>query len=620
MLDSFVSKLQIVLQLRTDGVNDEKPILEQGADELGIDSLVSVEIRSWFLKELNVDMPVLKILGGASVEEMLEYTLEKLPKALTPNLTPSLKSGTPSAAGVKVPQASDPTTQNASPRSLSTSEPSNAGSSSERKGILDTSSSTMSVSDGKEVEFFEPRSPLERTEKISFGQSRFWFLKLYLEDQTTFNITCSIILTGNLRLHDFENAVKTVGQSHEALRTCFFTDESQQPRQGILKTSVLHLERKDVVNEEDVAYEFAQMNQYVFDLKRGETMRIVLLSQSTTSHSILIGYHHIVMDGVSLQILISDLERAYNRQPLSHEICQYPKFSSRQREQFESGSMQDDILFWRKKFLDFPPPLSLLPFGQASARRPLTEYDSTRVDFRISSSLAARIKDSCRKHKVTPFHFYLACFQTMLFRFLGDDDLCIGMADANRGDSDVLGSIGLFLNLLPLRFRSKPTQYFSDALKEARSEVYGALGHSRLPFDTLLHELNVPRSEAHSPLFQTFIDYRHGVQDQRPFGNCHVQGQKYEVGRSAYDISLDIIDNIEGNALLLFMVQKSLYDFRDAELLMKSYVNLLEAFSTSPTSRLDQPSLYNKADVDEAMKIGKGLFSTLTNARDGTSR
>ena len=107
MLDSFVSKLQIVLQLRTDGVNDEKPILEQGADELGIDSLVSVEIRSWFLKELNVDMPVLKILGGASVEEMLEYTLEKLPKALTPNLTPSLKSGTPSAAGVKVPQASD---------------------------------------------------------------------------------------------------------------------------------------------------------------------------------------------------------------------------------------------------------------------------------------------------------------------------------------------------------------------------------------------------------------------------------------------------------------------------------------------------------------------------------
>ena len=615
MLDSFVSKLQVVLQLRTDGVNDQTSILEQGADDLGIDSLVAVEVRSWFLKELHVDMPVLKILGGASVGDLLTYTLEKLPEELAPNLTYGMKASTTLVPGIGESHFSSPIAQDASPRSLSTSVSSRADLSIGNREASATSSS--SVSDKNDSDLSVPEPVLQRIAKMSFGQSRFWFLKFYLTDQTTFNITCSVSLKGNLRLNDFEDAVKTVGQTHEALRTCFFTDESQQPRQGILETSALHLEKKPIANEDEVAFEFAKVNRHIYDLERGETIKIILLSESTISHFIIIGYHHIVMDGVSLQILISDLERAYNRRPLSHDVCQYPKFSSRQREEFESGGMKDEFLFWREEFPDFPPSLSLLPFAKANSRRPVTQYDFNRVDFRISLSLAARIKKVCRKSKTTPFHFYLACFKTLLFRFLGNDDLCVGMADANRGDGDVLGSIGLFLNLLPLRLRSRPTQTFTEALKEARTKVYAALGHSKLPFDALLQDLNVPRSDTHSPLFQAFIDYRPGVQDKRPFGNCHMEGQEYEVGRSAYDISLDIIDNVEGNALLLFMVQKDLYEVSDAEILMKSYINLLEAFAANPASRLDQPSLYNAADIDEALKLGKGPSSVFSMLRVG---
>lgn len=46
--------------------------------DLGMDSLVAVEIRAWFLQELAVDLPVLKILGGASVAELVDYSMQKL--------------------------------------------------------------------------------------------------------------------------------------------------------------------------------------------------------------------------------------------------------------------------------------------------------------------------------------------------------------------------------------------------------------------------------------------------------------------------------------------------------------------------------------------------------------
>ena len=50
--------------------------------ELSIDSLVAVEVRSWLLKEFRVEIPVLTIVGGASLTELCQKALEKMPEEL----------------------------------------------------------------------------------------------------------------------------------------------------------------------------------------------------------------------------------------------------------------------------------------------------------------------------------------------------------------------------------------------------------------------------------------------------------------------------------------------------------------------------------------------------------
>lgn len=62
----FSAQLELMLQLPPDSINKDIPIIE-----LGVDSLVAVEIRTWFLKEVEKDMPVLKVLGGASMAECM---------------------------------------------------------------------------------------------------------------------------------------------------------------------------------------------------------------------------------------------------------------------------------------------------------------------------------------------------------------------------------------------------------------------------------------------------------------------------------------------------------------------------------------------------------------------
>lgn len=84
LLDRFISGKCTMLHVDED---ESRVTPETGFTELCIDSLVAVEIRSWFQSELHFDMPVLKILSGASIEKMVEDAFERL----SPELTPEFK-------------------------------------------------------------------------------------------------------------------------------------------------------------------------------------------------------------------------------------------------------------------------------------------------------------------------------------------------------------------------------------------------------------------------------------------------------------------------------------------------------------------------------------------------
>jgi hybrid polyketide synthase / nonribosomal peptide synthetase ACE1 len=64
LMNAFCSKMESVLQLPSNGVDKTASLIT-----LGVDSLVAIEVRSWFLKEVHVDMPVLKVLSDVSATD-----------------------------------------------------------------------------------------------------------------------------------------------------------------------------------------------------------------------------------------------------------------------------------------------------------------------------------------------------------------------------------------------------------------------------------------------------------------------------------------------------------------------------------------------------------------------
>ena len=69
----FIKALSNMLQIDAEKIDEKTPLVA-----MGIDSLVAVQIRSWFLKELGIDFPVLKILNDASPADLCKDALASL--------------------------------------------------------------------------------------------------------------------------------------------------------------------------------------------------------------------------------------------------------------------------------------------------------------------------------------------------------------------------------------------------------------------------------------------------------------------------------------------------------------------------------------------------------------
>ncbi|OIW26267.1 putative equisetin synthetase [Coniochaeta ligniaria NRRL 30616] len=594
--ESLVVRLKRIMMIdATQEVSEKAPLVEQG-----IDSLMAVEIRTWFLKELEVDVPVLKILSGGSVLDLVTFGCEHLPKHIV-ELGVSEGSADDAKAGAA---AAAPISIAARPGSTAASTPSVNGPPVEKANGFESTSET-------------PARELQS--RMSFGQERFWFLNSYLEDPKTFNMATMFKLAGRLDIERLEKAVQTVVQRHEALRTRFLwsqgTDGDTVAMQGVWvpnhdsETPPVALVSKQIKSEAEATEELERLYQHHWDLDSWEAVKIVVLSLSEEVHYLLCGAHHISLDGFSFSLLFVELEGAYSGRALNpiDATCQPRAFAAEQRSRHGQGAMNKALEYYRGIISTNAKPLDLLPFAKCRTRPVLDCYGSFEARATLEPALVSQLKQMARKSHSTSFHLYLTALQGLLFRLLPDmDELYIGIADANRMDQKYMFSLGLFLNLLPIRF-GRDSVKISEAFKGTRDKVYGALQHSDIPFDVLLNELQVPRSNRHSPIFQVFVDYRQVHQDRALWGGCGLKDEKWCNARTGYDIALEITENPSGESLLLMRLQDGMYSQEGTSLLLNSFVNVLQVIATAAADMtVEQLPQWHPKDIERALQVGRG--------------
>jgi amino acid adenylation domain-containing protein/thioester reductase-like protein len=604
---NFLSKLGLMVQEDPELINVNTPLTS-----LGIDSLIAVEIRTWFLKEMKMDFPIFKILGQATVAILCAETIAVRMVDCAPSIDVQVANELSNPPAPASENNSDFSGLSVESRSVSGGE-----STSTSLSVAETSpkSPLSESSDFLSSSFVEglPKLGFAYTSELSSGQKTLWLLRSYLKNKSTHNIVVQYTLRGDLNRPKLENSIIKVIQRHDILRTSFYTDQlTKKPLQGVVSQSSFAMRHLELPNDSDVDSEFNSIRDTVFNLENAHAFDVCLISRSSNVHDIIFAAHHIIMDGVSWNVLMYDIHQAYTRGSLPPLSAQYSEFVEDEASMLTSGALDTQLAYWISEFTVLPEPLALLPVSKVGSRQVLESYDTGTVTLNLNDDIVLRVRQASKRLNSTPFHFYLAALQVLLSRLASQEDVCIGMVDANRSNSDFNESIGYFINTLPLRFSINENDSFDKILGNTRKKVYAAMENSQVPIDVLLEKLKVPRSPTHSPLFQVLVNYRLGALEQKVLGDCAMTDAKSSVSMTPYDLTLLILETSDGGCLLQFDTQNYLYSAEDSSHLLQIYSRILDNFSRDSCLSAKQCNFYNEAAANpKRLDVGRGPSQAL---------
>jgi amino acid adenylation domain-containing protein/non-ribosomal peptide synthase protein (TIGR01720 family) len=258
-------------------------------------------------------------------------------------------------------------------------------------------------------------------------------------------------------------------------------------------------------SDERLRAHLSDLPQRPFDLARGPLLRVQTFARSANEHIVLVTVHHIVADFWSLVVLIDELRRVYLASPtaaLAPLRFQYTDYVRWQTELLASPAGERLWGYWHGQLAE-PLPVMNLPTDRP--RPPLQSYRGAAHSFGIKADLTSQLKALAMNSGATLFMTLLAAFQVLLHRYTGQVDLLVGSPTAGRSRAGLADLVGYFVNPVVLRAELAGDPRFSAFVKRVRQMVLAALAHQDYPFAVLVDRLKPERDPSYSPLFQVLF-------------------------------------------------------------------------------------------------------------------
>ncbi|SUD40757.1 amino acid adenylation domain-containing protein [Ectopseudomonas mendocina] len=432
---------------------------------------------------------------------------------------------------------------------------------------------------------------------LSYSQQRLWFLEHLQPGNSAYHLPGALQLTGPLDEASLLGAFEDLAQRHPSLRTCFFADADGNPRQRVEAAPPLTLQALQGDDFAALAREFAQRP---FDLEQAPLWRMGLWRQDGQSHAVLICLHHIIADGWSIQVLLTELAQFYRARvqgepaALVELALSYADVALWQRACLDAGESDRQLAYWREQLGDEHPLLEL----PCDHPRPAQQsFRGARLAFAIAPALAARVRELARQQVCTPFTVLLAAYKVLLQRLSGQRDLRVGVPIAGRTQSETQGLIGFFVNTQVLRSELSGAQSFNELLAQVLRTAQGAQAHQALPFEHLVEALAPERSLSHNPLFQVLYNHQ-----QRPdealqlTADLRAELMPLDSGSAQFDLALHTWegpgDVLAGN----WNYALDLFEPASIERLHQRFIGLLKQLLAQPQLAIGEHRLDDEID------------------------
>jgi amino acid adenylation domain-containing protein len=339
-----------------------------------------------------------------------------------------------------------------------------------------------------------------------------------------------------------------------------------------------------------------------FDLAEGPLLRASLLRLRDEEHILVLTTHHIVADAWSMGILSRELWTVYdaysNEKPaaLPDLPIQYGDFAVWQKQWLQDEVLESQVFYWKEQ-LD---GISMLNLPTDGPRPALQSFRGARQSITLPGSLTAAVNELSTRAGVTPFMALLAAFQTLLYRYTGQEDVVVGSPIANRNRTEVEGLIGFFVNTLVLRTDLSGNPTFKELLLKVRDVCLGAYAHQDLPFEKLVQELQPERDLSRNPLFQVMFVLQNAPRPLHQWSGISFDPIEIKSGTSQVDLALFLRER-DGKFIGFFEYATDLFDLSTIERMVNHLQTLLEGVVADPNQPISTLPLLTKAERNQLL-------------------
>ncbi|MEU8515788.1 amino acid adenylation domain-containing protein [Kitasatospora sp. NPDC048722] len=431
---------------------------------------------------------------------------------------------------------------------------------------------------------------------LSSSQEIVWLHEQMLPGSRAYNFTAVLDLWGTVDQDALRAGLAAVVAHHPGLRLELVARPEGVPGQRVAEDCEPRLRTSDFSAEADPEAAFrtllAAEAAEPLDTTRAPLLRWHLVRVGDDHHRLIHVEHHLIHDGHSFAILLRDLFTVYRAHVLDepYELAQAPSYEQHART--ATGPSDDALAFWLRELADAPREVTLPGLARPGAVR---RHRGGQLRQAVGADLAERLRERSKSDGHTPFSTLLTLFTELLRRHSGHDEIVVGTAVGNR-PVGFEGTLGMFVNTVPLRLRLDAETSGTDAIDEVTDVLLRALPYQDLPVQELTRRLGLHTTGADNPLFNVmFSAHDASLPDVRVPGLEVLLHEGFNTGTTRFDLDLvlmpddrRVVGEKHGAAgmTLVWDYDADLFDESDAVLLSERLLELLRAYLDRPEEPL----------------------------------
>lgn len=314
------------------------------------------------------------------------------------------------------------------------------------------------------------------------------------QGEVYYNLPYLYVLDGSLEGERLCRAIETAVKAHPTLFTRIELNESGDPLQVINPEETFSLA---VENIEDI--EVAKKHLAVpFNIYGDRLFRIRLLYDKE-HYYFFMDIHHIIADGTSLQVMLNDVEAAYNGLELAPEQLTMAEVVMAEVELRDTPALEEGRRWFAREFdyddLYTPvmPDLEIKEHSEDSVLRTLA-VDMIEVD------------KFCKENGIFRSNFFTSAYSYLLAKYNNEQASLFTTVYNGRTDKRFLHSVGMTVKTVPVYGKFTDDTTVLEFLKAGQEQMSGVRRHEAYAFSDLVNDIGLQSNTTFAWHGMTFAD------------------------------------------------------------------------------------------------------------------